>query len=287
MWSIKEKMLSLARSVDRGRLLVGLMIVAPLGAMISVPSGPAQSVSAQWEVTRSVNAAVGANPLTAPSPTAAQILAQVSSPSEPAQAGSPITVSSDLVTEGGELDVSQPLAGFIPGTPPDAKLAATLRLAQSRFTPQQSAQTSDPSARAIALASNSHVIFTRQSQVSDLTSGLVDPRVVDLLTWAAGRRQSITVSALRSDHQMCVRGTSPCRVSAHFSGRALDIAAVNGQACTGTPVTECGRLYEEMVSTVRGTPYQPSQVIHGYDLWPTEPWNFALGDHRDHIHIGF
>lgn len=128
------KMLSLARCVDRGRFLVGVMIVAPLGAMISVPSGPAQPVSAQWEVTRGVSAAVEAIPLAASSPTPAQILAQVSSPGEPAQAGSPITVSSDLVNEGGELDVSQPLVGYIPGTPPDAPLAATLRLAQSRFS---------------------------------------------------------------------------------------------------------------------------------------------------------
>lgn len=66
------------------------------------------------------------------------------------------------------------------------------------------------------------------------------------------------------------------------------MGAANGQPCwPGTPDRECGRLYEHLVSSLRGTPYQPTQIIHGYDLWPAESWNFALPDHHDHIHLGY
>jgi hypothetical protein len=122
--------------------------------------------------------------------------------------------------------------------------------------------------------------------VNDLVTGQVDPRVVDLLTWIAGRSQ-ITITSMRTDHSTCVAGSSPCRVSAHHLGRAFDIGAVNGQICTGIPGAECGRLYEDVVNSLRGTQYQPSQVIYGYDPWPDERWNFELGNHHDHIHIGF
>ena len=61
---------------------------------------------------------------------------------------------------------------------------------------------------------------------------------------------------------------------------------MNGST-TGGPAGECGRLYEEVVNQLRGTQYQPSQVIYGYDPWPSERWNFEMGNHHDHIHIGY
>lgn len=181
----------------------------------------------------------------------------------------------------GEVTSELP-AGYIPGTSPSADLAAILRQSQQRNGVALPAATAQSAA--LALAQNPNVRFTRQSQITDLTSGGVDPRIVDFLTWVASRRQ-ITITSMRSDHSLYVAGTS--RVSAHKLGRAVDIAAVNGQPCTGVPGTECGVLYEEIVNQLRGTPYQPAQVIHGYDPWPSEAWNFAMGNHRDHIHVGY
>ena len=43
----------------------------------------------------------------------------------------------------------------------------------------------------------------------------------------------------------------------------------------------------DSINTLRGTAYQPSQVIYGYDNWPGESWNFEMGNHHDHIHLGY
>lgn len=68
---------------------------------------------------------------------------------------------------------------------------------------------------------------------------------------------------------------APHAGGARHLGRAFDVGAVNGQICTGIPNAECGRLYEKIVNELRGTQYQPSQVIYGYDPWPEERWNFS------------
>jgi hypothetical protein len=275
-------------------LLLGFLIAVPLGAIVVMPSErTSERAPVRWEVSRGLTASVGAEP-SAVAPTPTEILAQVAGGAQPSTprpaAAAPAAAPPEdagLVTEAGELEYTQPLAGFIPGNPPSAELAATLRRAQQRFAPQQATpQSADPSARAIALTRNPRVTFTRQSQITDLSSGMVDPRVVDVLIWISGRR-NITITSMRSDHSVCVSGSNPCRVSAHNRGRAVDIAAVNGEACGGTPSGQCGQLYEEIVNTLRGTEYQPSQIIYGYDPWPSERWNFEMGNHHDHIHIGF
>ena len=144
-------------------------------------------------------------------------------------------------------------------------------------------------ASAFALASNPRMIFTRHSQRDDLTRGLIDQRIVDVLTWTIGQGYTLTITSLRSDHRTCARyDAGICIVSAHVVGRAADIAAVNGELCwPGDRDGECGRLYELLVASLRGTRYQPGEIIFGFDLWPAEPWNFAMSNHRDHIHLGY
>lgn len=173
---------------------------------------------------------------------------------------------------------------YVSGAPPTADLAAKLRRSQSRFA---QAQLPAPLQAASAIATNAKVIYTRQSQVQDILSGGVDPRVIDMMTWIVNRRQSITITSVKTDHSMCVAGSNPCRVSAHKMGRAIDIAAVDGEACVGTTTGKCGVLYQEIVAATRGTQYQPSQIIYGFDLWPSESWNFAMGNHNDHIHLAY
>ena len=278
-------MVSAARIVDRGRLLLGFLLVAPLGVLIGAPilSTPAAPQS-QW-IAQNGPTDGGA---VAGAPTAGDILARFTAAPTPAQ-GQAAAAAAGLVEEGGETEATSAPDGYVPGTPPTADLAATLRQSEQRFQATQGGipQSTDPLTRAAALAGNRRMIFTRASQVTDLTTGSVDPRLVDLLLWITTRRSSITITSMRTDHSTCVAGSNPCRVSAHKAGRAVDIAAVDGQACTGVPGSACGVLYEELVNTLRGTPYQPSQLIHGYDPWPSESWNFAMGNHHDHIHIGY
>jgi len=272
-----------AQLLDRGGLLLGLLIVIPLGVKVATPSdSTAPPRSDQWTIqyTASTGPAVGTG--AAVGVTAENVLAQLASGAAPpaGNAGGTSVVSQQ---EGeGDTTVALP-AGYIPGTAPSADLAAVLRQSQQRNAGIPPLSTGSG---ALAITTNPNVRFTRQSQVNDLVTGQVDPRVVDLLTWIAGRSQ-ITITSMRTDHSTCVAGSSPCRVSAHHLGRAFDIGAVNSQICTGIPNAECGRLYERMVNELRGTQYQPSQVIYGYDPWPEERWNFELSNHHDHIHIGY
>ena len=278
-------MINPSRILDRGRLLLGVLLVAPIGAVTMAPTNPVRTEPAPSVWTAHYESSQ--KTLVAGAVNADDILQQLSS--QNVDAGGPAgtsAVSRSLVDEVGEIEVTSALpAGYVSGAPPSADLAAVLRKSQQRFAATQAPPTA--SGAAAALARNPNVIFTRASQVNDLLTGLMDPRVVDLVTWLTSRRQSITITSLRTDHSTCVAGSNPCRVSAHHLGRAVDIAAVNGQACTGVPDSECGRLYEEIVASLRGTQFQPSQIIHGYDPWPSESWNFAMGNHHDHIHIGY
>ena len=286
---MQSGMFDLSRMLDRGRLITALLLVLPTGALLSTPQGVAErdnaragataSADGQWQVAEYNANAAPVQPITQ-----AEILERFAAAGGTlSDADSPETVGVASEADEGEVTTDLP-ADYVAGSPPDAKLAATLRASQARNT-----QAAVPAPRnlAQALTQNPHVIFTRQSQINDILSGAVDPRVIDVLTWIASRRGSITITSMRSDHTTCVAGSSPCRVSAHHLGRAFDIAAVNGEPCGGTPSGQCGVLYEEIINTLRGTAYQPSQVIYGYDNWPGESWNFEMGNHHDHIHLGY
>jgi hypothetical protein len=277
-----DVMPSPVRILDRGGLLLALLIVIPLGLKVTATSSPTTPPRpVQWSIQYSPAAEPVEGAHAAEAATGESVLAHFAT-GVSQQFGASVAPPAGTQEEEGHVTSALP-AGYIPGTSPSADLAAVLRQSE-----QRNAGAPPPASRlgTVALIRNPNVRFTRQSQVTDLVSGLVDPRVVDLLTWIAGRRQ-ITITSMRTDHSTCVAGSSPCRVSAHHLGRAFDIGAVNGQICTGIPGAECGRLYEDVVNSLRGTQYQPSQVIYGYDPWPDERWNFELGNHHDHIHIGF
>lgn len=116
---------------------------------------------------------------------------------------------------------------------------------------------------------------------SDIQDGLIDPRVVNLLAILT-QKYSLLLSSLRSDHSMM---TASGNVSNHYGGRAMDIAAVNGVACTDqsedSPCTEVIRLLASLPEGVK-----PTELIYGWDVDGAGP-AFALSDHQDHIHAGF
>jgi hypothetical protein len=115
----------------------------------------------------------------------------------------------------------------------------------------------------------------------DLQQGAVDPRVVTLIA-AISQEHTIRISSLRSDHSM---NTASGNVSNHYFGRAVDIAAIDGVACTVTdPGSPCGLLAQALATI---TPdYRPTELIYCFD--PDGPGPaFAAADHCDHIHAGF
>ena len=116
---------------------------------------------------------------------------------------------------------------------------------------------------------------------SDIRSGQVDRRVLATLAYLADSGLRPTVTSLKCGHGFF---TSSGNVSHHSSGNAVDIAAINGTPIIGHQ--EPGGVTEQAVRRLmrlQGT-VQPDQIISLLDLGGQ---TFSMGDHDDHIHVGF
>ena len=115
----------------------------------------------------------------------------------------------------------------------------------------------------------------------DVRSGQIDRRVLATLAFLAESGLRPTVTSLKCGHGFY---TSTGNVSHHSSGNAVDIAKVNGVPILGHQ--ERGGITEQTVRrlmSLQGT-MRPDQIISLLELGgPT----FAMGDHADHIHVGF
>ncbi|EHN11597.1 Peptidase M23B [Patulibacter medicamentivorans] len=121
----------------------------------------------------------------------------------------------------------------------------------------------------------------------DIAAGVIDRRVLATLEYLTANGLRLTITSLRTGHGYL---SASGNVSEHSSGNAVDIAQVNG--ITITPATQGpGSI---TASTIRlllrlqGT-MEPHQIIS-----LMRPSDFggaanvlALGDHDDHIHVGF
>lgn len=126
-----------------------------------------------------------------------------------------------------------------------------------------------------------NLILSNDLELNDITSGLLDPRIVALLG-AITQEHQLTISALRSDHS---RYTVEGGVSNHYFGRAMDIAAVDGVSCTDTAVdAPCAELGTTLAYLP--APMHPTELIYCFDLDGPGP-AFARSDHCDHVHAGF
>ncbi|MDQ3759963.1 MAG: lytic murein transglycosylase, partial [Actinomycetota bacterium] len=116
---------------------------------------------------------------------------------------------------------------------------------------------------------------------SDVKSGQIDRRVLASMAYLAESGMRPTVTSLKCGHSVY---TSAGGVSHHSSGNAVDIAQINGIPMLGNQGK--GSITEQAVRRLmrlQGT-MQPDQLISLLDLGgPT----FAMGDHADHIHLGF
>ena len=115
----------------------------------------------------------------------------------------------------------------------------------------------------------------------DVRSGQVDRRVLATLAYLADAQLHPTVSSLKCGHSVYTRSGN---VSHHSSGNAVDIAALNGVPILGHQ--GAGDVTERAVrrlQLLQGT-LGPDQIISLLDLGGR---TFAMGDHHDHIHVGF
>ncbi len=117
----------------------------------------------------------------------------------------------------------------------------------------------------------------------DIQTGQIDRRVLATLEFLAASGFKPTVTSLKCGHGYL---TASGNVSDHSSGNAVDIAAVNGIPIIGHQgsgsITE---LTIQRLLTLQGT-MKPHQIISLMKFDGTDN-TLAMGDHADHIHIGW
>ena len=118
---------------------------------------------------------------------------------------------------------------------------------------------------------------------ADIRSGQVDRRVLATLEYLAASGLKPTVSSLRCGHGYF---TASGNVSEHSTGTAVDIAAINGVPILGHQgagsITD---LTIQRLLTLQGT-MKPHQIISLMTFEGADN-TFAMGDHADHIHVGW
>jgi hypothetical protein len=115
----------------------------------------------------------------------------------------------------------------------------------------------------------------------DIQTGQIDRRILAALEYLVARGYRLTLTSLKCGHSYL---TSSGNVSAHSYGAAVDIAAVNGISILGHQGP--GSITEAVIQDLmllQGT-MRPSQIISLMDIGPP---TFSMGDHADHIHVGY
>ncbi len=116
----------------------------------------------------------------------------------------------------------------------------------------------------------------------DVATGQIDRRVLATLAYLSASGLRPTATSLR-----CGRGTIYTKsgnVSNHVSGNAVDIARINGVPILGNQ--DKGSVTDQTVRRLlqlQGT-MEPDEIISLLDYGGN---SFAMGDHDDHIHVGF
>jgi hypothetical protein len=115
----------------------------------------------------------------------------------------------------------------------------------------------------------------------DIQSGRVNIRTLVLIAYLAEAHGQVSVSCLISGHRLYSR---PGVISAHIYGLAADISVLGGLSILGN--SQPGGMTEAAVRNVLLLPaeLQPRQVI---SLLGMGGPSFPMGNHDDHIHVGY
>ncbi|HEV2753535.1 MAG TPA: lytic murein transglycosylase [Solirubrobacteraceae bacterium] len=118
----------------------------------------------------------------------------------------------------------------------------------------------------------------------DVRGGRIDRRVLASLAFLSASGLRPTVTSLRCGRETTL--TASGNVSHHSSGNAVDIARVNGKPILGNQgkgsITD---IAVRRLLTLQGT-MKPAQIITLMRYEGTDN-TYAMGDHADHIHVGF
>jgi murein DD-endopeptidase MepM/ murein hydrolase activator NlpD len=117
----------------------------------------------------------------------------------------------------------------------------------------------------------------------DIEAGIIDRRVLATLAFLADSGLEPTVTSLHCGHSLL---TTSGNVSEHATGSAVDIAKVNGIPILGHQGD--GSIADVTIRRLlmlQGT-MKPHQII-SLMTYPGADNTLAMGDHADHIHVGF
>ena len=118
---------------------------------------------------------------------------------------------------------------------------------------------------------------------ADIRSGQIDRRVLATLEFLAASGLKPSVSSLKCGHGYL---TTSGNVSEHTTGTAVDIAAVNGIPILGHQGSgSIADITIQRLLTLQGT-MKPHQIISLMTFQGADN-TFAMGDHDDHIHVGW
>ncbi len=117
----------------------------------------------------------------------------------------------------------------------------------------------------------------------DIRTGQIDRRVLAMLEYLVARGFDLTLTSLKCGHSIY---TSSGSISHHSSGNAVDIAQINGIPVLGHqgPGSVSEALVRDLIQ-LQGT-MRPSQIISLMDYFGVDN-TFAMGDHADHVHVGY
>lgn len=131
---------------------------------------------------------------------------------------------------------------------------------------------------------NEKIEFTKQCDRDYIAGGSIDRRILATLEFVAAHGYSMLITSMYCGREGSI--TTSGNVSNHTRGSAVDIAAFNGEIVTaatqgpGSLTDQVSRL----VLSLQGT-MAPDEVISLLSY--PQPAGFAMGDHDDHLHIGF
>ena len=115
----------------------------------------------------------------------------------------------------------------------------------------------------------------------DIASGQIDYRVLASLLFLRANKLNPTVTSLKCGHSVL---TSSGNRSHHADGAAVDIAKLNDVTVLGHQ-EKGGITYQavRLLCQLQGT-MQPDQIISLLEVCPS---TLRMGDHADHIHVGY
>lgn len=119
----------------------------------------------------------------------------------------------------------------------------------------------------------------------DIAAGRIDARVLTVLQLLS-QDHTLTVVSLKTGHSRCIGGGDypGCRVSHHWHGRAVDIAAIDGR-----PVNMANAVARALAERLHALPpsLRPSEVGTPWaDITPL-PGFFSDAAHARHLHLGW